>query len=268
MEPSEQLLCHSWFTSRALQHGQNCSLLCVHTGLWCGWDNMFLEIISLGGTQSPFSGDFCSHECISEQTHRTQEWNATPAKWLLLNNVVNMGFSLWLDLLELNNWTQDQRRCIWALPVGTLGLHHIICWLSLCHAPWWRSAGHSKTDVADLKESFQVVPYPRKWGEVKGSILPNAYFPMAVHIFDVLCLRTGQQYEVIWELWDLCPPQKAVDCPLPSIAGTARSVSYHSAPGFSTFSPCPSKGMLLSGLDRKPIHALQKAPFCSVHKPP
>lgn len=57
----------------------------------------------------------------------------------------------------------------------------------------------------------------------------------------VLCLRVGQQYGEIWELWDLCPPQKAVDCTLPSKEGTARSVSYHSALGFSTFSPCPVK---------------------------
>lgn len=94
----------------------------------------------VGGTQSLFSGDFCSHECISQQTCRAQEWNAIPAKWLLLDEVVNMGFSLKMDFLELVNWTQNQSRCIWALPcalpVGTLGPHHIICWLLLGRAPW------------------------------------------------------------------------------------------------------------------------------------
>lgn len=102
-------------------------------------------------------------------------------------------------------------------------------------------------------------PFPQKVRRGKGINPPKS--PMAVHIFDVLCLRIGQLYGASWERWDLCPPQKAVGCPLPSIAGTTRSL------GFSTFSPCPSKGMLLlTESQQTPCKKPHSAPFIKHHK--
>lgn len=124
----------------------------------------------------------------SHSKHRTQEWNAVPAMWLLLDDV-NMGFPLELDLLELDNWAQNQSRCIWVLPcallVGTLGPHHPSadsCVAMLLGGGFWAQQNWSGC----LERVIPSCPFPQKWGEVKDSILQNAYFPMVVHIFDVL----------------------------------------------------------------------------------
>lgn len=179
--------CASPVHKQRLQHRQNCCLLCVHTGVWRGWDNTFLKIISVGGTQSLFSGDFCNHECISQQTQnpgvKRCPSHVAAAGWC------EHGISPWTGFAGVRQLSPEPEQvymgpamCIasrnsWSSPP--------ICWLLRGHAPWWRFLGTAKLMWLSWK-SHSKLSLPPKWGEVKDSILQNAYFPMVVHIFDVL----------------------------------------------------------------------------------
>lgn len=117
---------------------QNCSLLCVHTGVWRGWDNTFLKIISVGGTQRLFSGDFCNHECISQQTQnpgvKCYPIHVAAAGWC------EHGSFPWTGFAGVRQLSPEPEQVYMGLAMGIASRHSWssppICWLLLGHAPW------------------------------------------------------------------------------------------------------------------------------------
>lgn len=187
--------CASPVHKQRLQHRQNCCLLCVHTGVWRGWDNTFLKIISVGGTQSLFSGDFCNHECISQQTQnpgvKRCPSHVAAAGWC------EHGISPWTGFAGVRQLSPEPEQvymgpamCIasrnsWSSPP--------ICWLLRGHAPWWRFLGTAKLMWLSWK-SHSKLSLPPKVRRGEGFNPPKCLLSHgSAHIW-CAPLMIGQQY--------------------------------------------------------------------------